>query len=760
MDVNYYAQENYKNLSKKYLNGTYNQQNNDIILYYVDSDGSKKREVISGFYPYFYVRVEDRLILLNYRKLIKSCNPYTDKYLKLEFETVPILVQVRNSLRIAGIQTFESDIPFVRRFMIDHNIMISGKPLRIAYIDIETNKKAIGNVKLSKIFSVSIHDDNGQNTIICEGYERETLLILSMELVKYDIMVAYYGNKFDFPIIQYLFEKYNIPFDWNTIQTCDMYEIYRKSRQQDLDSYSLDNVAKYELGEEKIKVDASNIETLYLTNRDLLRKYNAKDTELLYKLDKKLRLVRLQEQISEFSGVFINQLSPNVIVDMVVLRRTKLLKPWMVYPDNNTDERTRDKFSGAMVLSPIAGLHENVAFLDFVSLYNRIIQTFNISPETYDVNGGIQIPIATDDTEKYSGVYRFSKTEYGILPQVLKELEIMRNEYKFKMRECAGTDKEYGYYMLQWTVKTILLSFWGIIGQQYSRYFNKNIAMSITGTARFLIKNTIQHIQEMGFKVVYGDTDSVAIVVDSKNDVLAILDNLNSFYNLLLKPYNIYDNKIKLDFSDDDFFKVLLFTGTNQVGTKKRYGGLVEYEKDGRLVSKLIVKGLEIIRSDWNRIARTMQKQVLLMILNKTPESDVINYILSIQQKLLLHQVDSSDLIISKSITKDISEYGGKTINGIDKRLPPHIQIAVKLKQSGDDIYVGKKIGYIVIKSNPIVPICPDDFIGEFDVTYYWNKAIFPPTYRLISSVYSKDYRNLQLIPSLNNKLLSEWMIS
>src|SRR3989337_3030353 len=40
-------------------------------------------------------------------------------------------------------------------------------------------------------------------------------------------------------------------------------------------------------------------------------------------------------------------------------------------------------YAGGIVLTPQAGLHENIAVLDFKSMYPNIMITYNLSPDTY-----------------------------------------------------------------------------------------------------------------------------------------------------------------------------------------------------------------------------------------------------------------------------------------------------------------------------------------------------------------------------------------
>ena len=53
-------------------------------------------------------------------------------------------------------------------------------------------------------------------------------------------------------------------------------------------------------------------------------------------------------------------------------------------------------YTGGLVLSPKPGFHENIAVLDFKSMYPNIMITYNLSPDTY---------IQPGDPEPSEGVY-------------------------------------------------------------------------------------------------------------------------------------------------------------------------------------------------------------------------------------------------------------------------------------------------------------------------------------------------------------------
>ncbi|MBA6302852.1 DNA polymerase domain-containing protein [Colwellia sp. MB02u-14] len=96
------------------------------------------------------------------------------------------------------------------------------------------------------------------------------------------------------------------------------------------------------------------------------------------------------------------------------------------------------------------------------------------------------------------------------------------------------------------------------------------------------------------------------------------------------------------------------------VGTKKRYAGIVE--KKGKY--ELIFKGLESVRTDWTELAKTFQRELYLKIFNGEPFAD---YVRSIVAQTSAGQLDHL-LVYRKRIRRQLDHYV--------KNVPPHVKAA------------------------------------------------------------------------------------
>src|SRR4030095_5027387 len=148
---------------------------------------------------------------------------------------------------------------------------------------------------------------------------------------------------------------------------------------------------------------------------------------------------------------------------------------------------------GGHVLEPVAGLHRSVWVFDLRSLYPSVIRTLNIDPLSY-----VETPPAGADLiHTPGGAFR---REPAILPRLLDDL--------FPRREAA---KKSGDEVASHAIKILMNSFYGVLGTPACRFFNPALANAITGTGKEMLLWSKRWFEDAGFKVLYGDTDSLFV---------------------------------------------------------------------------------------------------------------------------------------------------------------------------------------------------------------------------------------------------------
>jgi DNA polymerase-2 len=104
-------------------------------------------------------------------------------------------------------------------------------------------------------------------------------------------------------------------------------------------------------------------------------------------------------------------------------------------------------------------------------------------------------------------------------------------------------------------------------------------------------------------------------------------------------------------------------TRGSELGSKKRYAGLVDDEQGERVI---VYKGLETVRTDWTELARQFQQTLYRLIFDG---EEYAEYILETVADLYDGKFDRQ-LVYRKRLHKKLSEY--------QKNIPPHAQAAIK----------------------------------------------------------------------------------
>lgn len=357
-------------------------------------------------------------------------------------------------------------------------------------------------------------------------------------------------------------------------------------------------------------------------------------------------------------------------------------------------------YAGGLVLSPKPGLHENIAVLDFKSMYPNIMITYNLSPDTY---------IAPDEPQPASGVYeapevkhKFRKAPPGFYTEALTYLINVRGTIRQKMK--TQSPKTVEYHVLdarQKAVKIITNAAYGYAGWVGARWYLKPVAEAASAWGRHIILTATQMAEKAGIAVVYGDTDSLFLNYDETK---------------IPKLEEEIKRELKLDVEVGEVYKRIFFTEA-----KKRYAGL---RQDG----SLDIVGLEVIRGDWAYVAKKVQEHVLEIILSEQSPKRAINYVRSVIADLKNRKVPLHDLIIWKNLTKPPEDYAIKA---------PHVEAAKMLKEKGWRLTSGDKVGYVILagKGRLYTRVKPYVFAknDEVDVDYYVTNQVLPAASRILA---------------------------
>jgi DNA polymerase-2 len=418
--------------------------------------------------------------------------------------------------------------------------------------------------------------------------------------------------------------------------------------------YTLEFVSQALLGRGKKRtpgLDAlAEIRRMYREEPLALAAYNLEDARLAREIFEKAKLIDFLVARTRLTGLLLDRQGGSVAAfDHLYLPR--LHRRGFVARDVGSAAPVPSP--GGHVLESVPGLFTNVVSFDFRSLYPSIIRTFQIDPL------GLWQP-GDDPVEGFEGA-RFARTG-ALLPEIISHL----HEERTRAREANNET-------LSQAIKILMNSFYGVLGTPGCRFFDPRLASSITRRGHEIIERTRAFFEAQGRQVLYGDTDSLFVRVDpalgeaaAKTEARRLAQAVNDFWREALAREHRLESHLELRF-DALFLHFLMPTiRGSEKGSKKRYAGLV---RDGG--PKLVVRGLEAVRTDWTPLAREAQRELLERVFADQPWE---KWVLSLRERLLAGQLDAQ-LVYRKRLRREVGAYASA---------PPHVR-AAKLQQAESD---------------------------------------------------------------------------
>jgi DNA polymerase I len=286
--------------------------------------------------------------------------------------------------------------------------------------------------------------------------------------------------------------------------------------------------------------------------------------------------------------------------------------------------------------------------LDLKSLYPMAMMTINASMETKDPEGELHSP---------NGI-RFRKKPDGLTRTIISELLKERDEKKALRNTFEFGSPQYVLYDMQQNVlKVIMNTYYGVSGYPRFRLFDREIGSAATSVGRAIIEHTRRVIEQMGFKVIYGDTDSCMVQLSNTLDREQTIATAKAIEKHLNESYKEFAKK-ELN-ADEHFFSIKfekIYARFFQAGKKKRYAGSLVW-KEGKDVKETDIVGFEIRRSDTPQITKIVQQRVMEMILSGEGKEKIRTFLIEVVNKYRSEKYTLEEIGIPGGIGKDLDNY-------------------------------------------------------------------------------------------------------
>lgn len=651
----------------------------------------------------------------------------------------------------SGITTFEADLMPDKRWFIDRSIEVAGEYKKL-YFDIETDdtqeKIVIGQ---ERILSFGAIDNDGKKYFIIlkemtDEAEKEMLGKILRLINKFDMVIGWNSSDFDIPYLRLRMVKYGLhktkDYRWKQLARYDLLKRFRHIFRFDnhLKKFNLDFISNYFLGKGKVDHKGEKIIDLYNNDKEKLKKYNLEDCILVKELDEKLGVSDMMIRQCQWCGVPAGQFGLYSIIDSYILKMAhsigkfgktsiKAIEERNSYNERgnmnpNDTETEKSKYLGAIVLEPKVGMYGKVYVFDFKSLYPSMMITSNIGYDSlrYEADDNSIINPGTTEIPRRDLVIKptyFTK-EPSVINLAITNLLKKRTEYKNLKLKMIGEGTNHGptwdsVVSDEIIVKELSNSTYGIMGLEYGRYYDVDIAESITLFGQWMILYTQKYFDSIGYNVIYGDTDSVFVETGGREMDLEM--ELEKYHEVLKKElkekYNIENSIIQLNF-DKQYESLILIA-------KKSYTGHV-VNIEGKKTNDIYARGLEFVKKNTFSFASVKQKELVDMLLHgkiKTAE-ECIEWRKNTKYEFNIRDFTKEELTLTQKVGKPIKEYTGKT--------PPlHVRLAKVLQDKTNQVFTNVEIDYIITSGEKgMQGVLAEDFDGTFDREYYWSNKTQP----------------------------------
>jgi DNA polymerase-2 len=361
---------------------------------------------------------------------------------------------------------------------------------------------------------------------------------------------------------------------------------------------------------------------------------------------------------------------------------------------------------GGLVFQPPQGIHEDIAEIDFSSMYPTIMAVHNISPETV-------LCACCSNSRVPEAEYTICEKREGLIPRTLKPIlrrRLMLKEMSKKVEGPRGENYRRRHIALKW----ILVTSFGYLGYRNARFGRIEAHEAVTAFGREKLLQAKEIAEKRGFRLIHAITDSLWISKDglTEGEVLALCEEITRETGV---PMNL-----------EGIYRWMVFLPSKvkpELSVANRYFGLFE---DGEIKAR----GLAFRRSDMPTMVREAQLR-MLEVLSRAEDVDgyrskipeVFEVLLDSVLKLRNGEVGPPELVVSKTLSQDPSDYKVENLTAL---------AAQQLEDVGVRIHPGERVPYVIrdarskvkedrVRAAPLIG--PEDGYDEEKYTELFLKA-------------------------------------
>jgi DNA polymerase elongation subunit (family B) len=377
---------------------------------------------------------------------------------------------------------------------------------------------------------------------------------------------------------------------------------------------------------------------------------------------------------------------------------------------------------GGLIFQPVMGYHEQIAELDFVSMYPTIMVEHNVSPET--VNCRCCSNAAVPELQ-----YTICERREGLVPSTLRAVVQKRAAYKQRKKKLKTTGDERWkvYDRRQNALKWMLVTCFGYLGYKNARFGKIEAHETVNAYSRDALLRAKEMAESEGFQFLHAIVDCLWLKKPgaTEADYEALAARVQETVGIPLSLEGIYS--------------WILFPSSKMdphIPTANRYVGYYTN-------SEIKIRGVEIRRRDTPVFIKRMQGE-MLQIMGRAKTVDGLRELLeellakvreSVEQ-LQSGKADPLELVIHRHISREPGEYRNNNSSAVATKA---------LEEAGITLAPGEMVEYIIVdasgrrKPEKVKPVALYAFEDGYDREQYTEMALKAAETLLLPFGYSTE---------------------
>jgi DNA polymerase II len=326
---------------------------------------------------------------------------------------------------------------------------------------------------------------------------------------------------------------------------------------------------------------------------------------------------------------------------------------------------------GGLTYQPKMGVFENVAEIDFASMYPSLMVRHNISPETV-------LCECCDNQTVPEANYNICVRRRGIMSIVLEPLVEQRRIYKQRIKECQDDYMKKVFENRRSAIKWMLVSCFGYLGYKNARFGRIEAHEAVTAFGREKLLRAKEIVEAKGYRMLHALTDSLWICKEgtTRDELLALCEEITHATNVEMSLEGIYRWIVFLPSKENENRPVATrYYGLFDDGSLKIRGMACRKRDTPPFIKETQFAMLEILKR-----AKTIAERKELR-----PE---IEQIFKERVKVLESgDVLPSELLLRRTLTKDIDNYKANTKTA---------QAARQYREAGIKVHPGESVSFVI----------------------------------------------------------------